>query len=331
MTTSISSSSSLPALHTTSTSTRQATISTQRKVNHELARLKCLGKVTKKSDEDEENRITTTINSHQSDDDKMESSSQLDSTRHHPQLDDYRRQLVEQEKHIQTTIANYTEKIASTELTVHQLTLLVEKQDRLIQLLMDQRQQSNNDKATWHSLHSAKQELETAIGTLKANMETNQAHMQMMMMVSTEIQTDFERQKKAMQDQLNDMVNELATKDALLLQYQQQQPKKQQQTKPSYRPIANPAVLSPPLDTTSRYPSLISTSSSSSSSSTSSSISSSSSSSPVYTSTAPPPVPFKPPHGSPNHSLDQFSRSRAGSFDQPKPFWKAMKSKWRHS
>lgn len=374
---------------------RQPAFSNHRKVDFELARLKQLGKVTKKSDEDDDSTMPTTHYSQQPIDhdtqrrsqyslatslpqtssphevdrlqqqvdslkaelNKQHGQQELQQHTHQQQLDaleteidDYRTQLVVQEKQMQEAMTDYTEKIATSQLSLYQLTSLVEKQDRLIQLLMEQRQQqqpSGGDTTDWHSLHVAKQQLETAIGTLKANMETNQAHMQMMMMVSTEIQTDFERQKKVMEEKMGAMADELAAKDILLSQYQQQPSStatRPPPIKPSYRPVVNIAVKSPPpllVDDTSRHPSLISSSSSSASST-----SSVSSPPPFYgTATPPPSIPLppipttttsttsssshkqSPPHG----SLDHVLRQRAGSLDQAKPFWKSMKTKWRHS
>ncbi|CAO3598622.1 unnamed protein product [Absidia cylindrospora] len=221
----------------------------------------------------------------------------------------YQTQLVQQEKMTHDTIANYMEKVESSQVNVRKLTLLVEKQDQLIELLVEQqerqqlddkRQQKqqpseHNMTADWNLLRLEKQQLETAIDSLKANTEINQGHMQMMMMVSTEIQNDFERQKAIIQQQLAEMVDELAAKDSLLRHYQEQQQQREQQlttytstvsntlTLPlspppqqqsastkssvSYRPIVNDAVL--PTPDISRYPSLVSSSSSSSSSASS--------------------------------------------------------------
>ncbi|ORZ18009.1 hypothetical protein BCR42DRAFT_412956 [Absidia repens] len=214
----------------------------------------------------------------------------------------YQTQLVQQEKLAHDTIANYIEKVESSQVNVRKLTLLVEKQDQLIELLVErQEQQHLDDKhrhkqqpsensmaADWNSLRLEKQQLETAIDSLKASTEINQGHMQMMMMVSTEIQNDFERQKAIMQQQLAEMVDELAAKDTLLRHYQEQQlttctsttsntltlpssppPQQSASTKSSasYRPIVNENVV--PTPDTSRYPSLVSSSSSSSSSASS--------------------------------------------------------------
>ncbi|CAO3594570.1 unnamed protein product [Absidia cylindrospora] len=201
---------------------------------------------------------------------------------------------------------------------VNQLTDLVKTQDQLIQLLTDQQDQrqsfellerrfqeqtlsTNDEPDEAHSLHFAKQQLESDIGALKANMETNQAHMQMMMMVSTEIQNDFEQQKMSMEKRLVAMAEELATKDEMLLRYQEQDHHQHHVINTTTPPISrtsmiNDTFLSSP--TTSRYPSFVSASSISSHAVTSqSSLPSPTSSSPLspcsppLSCTAPPMIP----------------------------------------
>jgi hypothetical protein len=159
---------------------------------------------------------------------------------HQQQLFDYQSQLLQQEKLAHDTMTRYMGEYESSQLKVTQLTELVEKQDALIQLYMEQQQDhqlyqqhtplKDQDGTTitiletdWHSLQMDKERLEAGIVALKANMETNQAHMQMMMMVSTEIQNDFEQQKVKMKKHMVLMAEELAAKDALLSHYQEQE------------------------------------------------------------------------------------------------------------
>lgn len=159
---------------------------------------------------------------------------------HQQQLLEYQSQLLQQEKLAHDTMTRYMGEYESSQLKVAQLTELAEKQDVLIQLYVEQQQDhqlyqqptplKDQDgsmitilETDWHSLQMDKERLEAGIVALKANMETNQAHMQMMMMVSTEIQNDFEQQKVKMKKHMAMMAEELVAKNALLSHYQEQE------------------------------------------------------------------------------------------------------------
>ncbi|KAI8341131.1 hypothetical protein BC941DRAFT_415922 [Chlamydoabsidia padenii] len=361
---------------------------TPRKVDLELARLKQLGKVTKKNEEGQgegqhemtnTDCNTTNLSRHSSDnnmnnmDNGLNSTDpdteeekgqdlqkgqvilaqlyqQLEETRqqlddrqvqinqleqqhelkiqqlkdeHHQQIVDYQSQLLQQEKLAHETMTRYMGQYESSQLEVSQLTRLVEKQDQLIQAYMDQQQQQSpkdqNGVTTititeteWHSLQQEKERLEAGIVALKANIETNQAHMQMMMMVSTEIQNEFEQQKVDMNKRMMVMANELAEKDTLLLQYQRQAtltPKPSMDLPSLSSPNQSHNTTGLPTPNISRYPSYVSSTSSTSSTSSKSSTSRSIESTslpPLYPSSrtsvppsSPPPVIPLPPIPSP--------------------------------
>ncbi|KAI8097499.1 uncharacterized protein BX664DRAFT_326561 [Halteromyces radiatus] len=333
---------------------------TPRKVDLELARLKSLGKVSKKDEETLNNDKHINQQQQQQDNelllhtlqDQLQARLQeIEQQRKHQQqleqqLAEYKTQLVRQEQLAHDTIADYLGKVESSQLQIRQLIDVLGKQDQLIHLLTEQQSKTKD----WDTLYLDKQQLEIAIGSLKANIESNQAQMQMMMMVSTEIQNDFERQKLTMEKRMMAMTEELATKDALLLQYQEQS-----MVRKNYR-------LSPPTPspTASTRPSTFSDKSYPP---------------PLYLSSAPsspppttplPPIPHFSP-SSPTVSLSSMSSSSSShhqqgrSFHQQqlqsttmtpidplispiirptsvdgidqhgKPFWKNMKKKWRVS
>ncbi|KAI8646236.1 hypothetical protein BD408DRAFT_410426 [Parasitella parasitica] len=137
----------------------------------------------------------------------------------------YKRQLEQQGEISRQSIANAIEEKEKEAVRVRQLVELIVKQDRLLdeyQLNLDTLAQLANEstyvkeaQAEMKSLHQEialfkkqKEQLESTVTALNAELEMNQAHKKLMMTVSVQIQNDFEKYKNKINVEIRDVLKQ---------------------------------------------------------------------------------------------------------------------------